>query len=60
MILISSVQSQQKAITDTISLLCVFEVILETLALCPYTVLFRKSHSFALYSGTMWAPILVT
>lgn len=60
MVLISSVQSQQKAITDTKFLLCVFEVILETLAMCPYTALFPKSHSFALCSGIMWAPILVT
>lgn len=30
------------------------------LAMCPYTALFPKSHSFVLCSGTMWAPILVT
>lgn len=59
-VLISSVQSQQKAITDTMSRLSVFEVILETLATCPYTILSPNSHSLALCWGTTLAPVLLT
>lgn len=48
MVLISSVQSQQKAITDTMSRLSAFEVILERLATRPYTILSPNSHGLAL------------